>query len=96
MNRLAVLAPIGLLALPTLTACQRDNAKVEKKLAAMDEKLDKLLKQPPARGGRGAPGRRQAPQRPDPKTVYAVPIEGSAAAGPKHAKVTMIEGFEFA
>jgi len=39
----------------------------------------------------------QDPQRPDPNTLYAVPVDDSDAfKGSRHAKVTIVEAFEFA
>jgi len=35
-------------------------------------------------------------REPDPNAVYAVPIEGDPYDGAEHAKVTLVEGFEFA
>lgn len=40
--------------------------------------------------------RRPTMHRPDPGVVYAVPIDGAPFSGPEHAKVTVVEGFEFA
>ena len=36
------------------------------------------------------------PPHPDPAAVYAVPLDDSPAEGPKHAKVTIVMGMEFA
>ncbi len=36
------------------------------------------------------------PRGPDPNAVYSVPIAGDPFTGPAHAKVTLIQGFEFA
>jgi protein-disulfide isomerase len=38
----------------------------------------------------------EEPQEPDPNVVYAVPIAGDPHSGPEHAKVTLVEAFEFA
>jgi len=40
--------------------------------------------------------RPKRPPQPDAKLTYAVPIEGNFFQGPKNAKVTMVEAFEFA
>ena len=40
--------------------------------------------------------RPQRPNRPDPKTVYSVPVDGDAYDGPKLAKVTIVEASDFA
>jgi hypothetical protein len=65
---------------------------VTKKLDDITAKLDAIEK----KIGTGAPQRPQPPPGPDPTTVYAVPIEGAAFKGPEHAKVTIVEAFEFA
>lgn len=63
--------------------------RIERRLARMERMI--------ARGGAGARrGRGARPRRPDPNTVYSVPIQGAATKGPKHALVTVVEGFEFA
>jgi protein-disulfide isomerase len=36
------------------------------------------------------------PPQPDPAAVYAVPLDDSPSDGPKHAKVTIVMGMEFA
>lgn len=36
------------------------------------------------------------PAEPDPAAVYAVPIDGDPYVGAEHARITLIEGFEFA
>ena len=65
---------------------------IDKRLASIEEKI--------AKGG-GGPRGAQRPQRPkrprpNPADVYAVPIEGAAFKGAKHAKITVVEAFEFA
>lgn len=61
--------------------------RIERRLARMEQMI--------ARGGMGGRQRPQMP-RPDANTVYSVPVEGAAYKGPKHALVTVVEGFEFA
>jgi len=83
-------------------ACQQDNKNVERKVddlakavAALSEKIDKL----PAGAGAGRGGQPPARQRrpePDPKDVYAVPVDGAAAVGPADALITVIKGYEYA
>jgi len=63
---------------------------VAERVAGLDETVDKLRSAPPA-----APARPARP-RPDPGTVYAVPIGDSPFEGPQHAKVTMVMFMEFA
>jgi protein-disulfide isomerase len=55
-------------------------ARVEKQMDKVIETLNKVL----------------PPNEPDPNTVYAVPVEAvDPQQGPKDAKVTIVEGFEF-
>lgn len=85
-----VLAVFGL-------ACEKQgsaDAKRLDELAARVDNLDARLKKienmiAEAQGG-------QAAGEPDPAVVYAVPIEGDPYKGPEHAKVTIVEGYEFA
>lgn len=85
--------------------CQKDDKSVEKALASIDKRLTaiegKLAAGVPTRAGAapaGAPPGRAAPRpgQPDPSTVYAVPISGSPFMGAEHAKITIVEAFEFA
>ena len=93
-----MLSVVGLAAV----GCQRDDSKVAEKLDQIAQRLDGIEKQLAsgggARGAAGAAGQR-APgaerKRPDPSKVYAVPATGPAI-GPKDAKVTLVEAFEFA
>ncbi len=93
---------IGLLFLAslslTLPGCTRDDSKMAEKLDQVIKKQDEmidLMKKGGGPPGRGANPRAQRP-RPAPTEVYAVPIEGAPAVGPKDAKVTIVEAFEFA
>ncbi len=89
-------AAVSLLAL----GCQKTgSAGLEEKLESIDKRLSgieaKLEKGVPAAAGkRGA--KRPSRPRPNPKDVYSVPIEGAAYVGAKHAKITVVEAFEFA
>jgi protein-disulfide isomerase len=79
----------------SMLSCQPvQDENVNKKLDEISKKLDALDKKVGA-GGMQAQ-RPQPPPGPDPNAVYAVPIEGSAVSGPKTAKVTIVEAFEFA
>ncbi len=92
MRKLIYLFPLGL----ALAACQPvPDQDVAKKLDAIDKKLDALDKKIGAGGGAMAQ-RPQPPPGPDPNTVYAVSVEGAPYKGPKNAKVTIVEAFEFA
>ena len=41
-------------------------------------------------------GALDTPSEPDPALVYAVPVDGDPYVGTEHARITLIEGFEFA
>ncbi len=62
--------------------------RIERRLARMEQLIARG-------GGRGAGARRRRPG-PDRNTTYSVPVAGAAYKGPKHALVTVVEGFEFA
>jgi|GEM_PF-4879255 len=62
--------------------------RIERHLARMERMI--------ARGSMRGGARGRRPPRPDAKTVYSVPLNNSASVGPKHALVTMVEGFDFA
>lgn len=94
---------IGLIFLPALAvgslmACERvDPASTTKKLDEIDKRLaniEVLLEKGAAQ--QPAAARPQRPPGPDASAVYAVPVEGAAFKGPQHAKVTVVEAFEFA
>ena len=58
------------------------------------ESLDAIIR---AAVGAGAPEEaEEEPRRPDPATVFSVPIDGAPVRGPRTAKVTIVEGAEFA
>ncbi len=101
-RRLGFLFVAGLVMIG-LVACQKADDAVVQKLDEISKKLDKLdklddIEKKLTGGARGAarpkPGPR--PGRPDPKKVYSVPITGNPFVGAKHAKVTIVEAFEFA
>ena len=84
----------GIIALSAF-ACQRQD-----KLSEINDRLDRIekgieeLKKRPAGPAMAAA---QPPRRPDPNTVYNVPVgDTDVAKGPKFAKVTIVEGFDFA
>lgn len=101
MRSVAMLAGVSLLTLP-MFGCQKQDEETAKKLEAIDKRLaniERAVKSgAAARPGaaRGRQARRQRPPGPNPNTVYSVPVGESAAIGPKHAKVTIVEAFEFA
>lgn len=90
---------LGLLATTTLVmiGCQADNTNVERKLDDISKRLTAIEAKLAAGGGAGAAARPAQPSRPEPNpaTVYAVPIAGSASIGSPHAKVTIVEAFTF-
>jgi protein-disulfide isomerase len=81
-------------ALIVAAACQPvANDETNKKLDEISKKLEAMEKKI---GTGGQPQRPQPPAGPDPSVVYSVPVDGSPIKGPKHAKVTIVEAFEFA
>lgn len=78
-------------------ACQKEDPRMTELLAKVD-KIDKRLEAMDKRGAQGAQGARpQAPRRPDPAVTYNLPVDGTdVVEGAKVAKVTIIEGFDYA
>ena len=77
--------------------CQKEDAATKERLDKILAKLDDLEKKvDKAAAGRGAAAPGPQPGRPDPTTVYSVPIEGNPFEGPANAKVTIVEAAEFA
>lgn len=89
-------------ALAGVAGCQKDDKSMEAALKRIDDRLSsietKLDKAPVARPGAAAAGqpRNARPPGPDPASVYAVPIDGAPYIGAEHAKITIVEAFEFA
>jgi hypothetical protein len=90
-----------------LSACAKEQIdpelekRIVEKLGNIEKRLDSIEKGGGVRSAAGPEGRQQRPPAerppgPDPKETYAVPIEGSTTKGPKFAKVTLVEAFEFA
>jgi len=79
--------------------CQQDNKNLERKLDQVAKDVQEIktqMGQVAAGAGRGA---QQPPRRrpePDPKDVYAVPVEGDPVIGPNDALVTIVKGYEYA
>lgn len=92
MKRLLIAA--GILSL-ALAGCQKDSSDTSEKLDQIAKRLDTIEKKLDARPGAAMPQQPQRP-RPDPNTVYSVPIEGAPYKGSEHAKVTIVKAFEFA
>lgn len=92
--------PILLFTALTGVACQKaHDDRLEKKMdtmltrmEAMEKRLDTMAANRPAGPAAGQP------RRPDPNTTYAVPVDPQRdpVRGAKHAKVTIVEAFEFA
>jgi len=90
------------------TACEKSTDSevvsklkdIDKRLRGIEARLDKGV---PTAGAAGAAGRGAAgqmpqgrPPGPDPATTYAVPVAGAPWRGAEHAKVTIVEAFDFA
>ena len=98
MRRIGLWLIPGMAAGMALASCQKEDVALHKKIDDLTAKVDGLDKKVGA-GGAMPGGARQPGQRPpgpDPAAVYAVPIAGAASKGPAHAKVTIVEAFEFA
>lgn len=90
-----LLSLLGASLLLTFAACETtDNKALEVKIDALNQKVDKLLKQ-----GVGAAGQQQQRQpRPEPKrdVTYSVPIDGDFFKGPADALVTIVKAYDYA
>jgi protein-disulfide isomerase len=93
---------LALSAASTVTACHREGedpelGRVVARLDAIEKRLDIVEKRAPGAAGAAAaqPARRPGP---DPNTVYAVPVDAdnSLRGASSAAKVTIVEGFDFA
>jgi hypothetical protein len=77
-------------------------SKLEGKLDNIERAIAKIpsggaAPAPAAGAARPAPTPRQRPATPDPSTTYAVPLgKNSPYKGAEHAKVTIVDAFEFA
>lgn len=92
MTSIRVLA--ALLAVGGLAGCTSKDTERDRKLGELSRRVDDLERKVAA-GRMGAPVQ-HLPAGPDPQAVYAVPIDGSPTKGPKDARVTIVEAFEFA
>jgi protein-disulfide isomerase len=81
-------------------ACSRDDSAVKDRLESIDQRLASIETAMKSGGGRGAAGagaeRGAQRPRPTPTDVYAIDIGASPVEGQNDAKVTIVEGFEFA
>jgi protein-disulfide isomerase len=64
--------------------------KIERSTASLDQILRAAV------GAEAAPDEEEEPRRPDGATVFSVPIDGAPVRGSRTAKVTIVEGAEFA
>ena len=62
--------------------------EISKKLASLEEKIEK--------GAETSKRDRPKRPRPNPNDVYSVPVGDSPYKGAEHAKITVVEAFEFA
>ena len=63
----------------------------------LDAKLDQMAAAINAIEERLAAGTpRPQPAKPDPSAVYSIPIKGAPYTGPRYAKVTIIQAYEYA
>ena len=98
-----------LLASLAAAGCQKESSVDKEMLAtltAIKDGVDKLNATMAAGGGKGAGAERAAgapgqanrprPAAPDPKAVYAVPVDGAASEGNANALVTIVKAFEYA
>ena len=101
MRRFLYLFIGGSVAAGSLAGCQRpapsggDNSDVITKLDDISKKLDEIEKKVEKSGAAAKPQRPKRP-RPDAKATYSVPVGDSPYVGPEHAKVTIVEAFEYA
>lgn len=99
LKHLTYLAGLAVLLSPV--ACTRDkDDSLEKALVNIDQRLQKIetrldSRGAPTRAGTRAPRRAQRPPGPDPKKVYSVPVAGSPYKGAEHAKVTVVQAYQF-
>ena len=107
MRRYGRLVLTGALAVGLLGACARADEETQRKIDQIALKVESIEKKignapaggMPVAGQPGQPGQPQRPQRPpgpDPTATYSIDIKGDAWEGAEHAKVTIVEAFEFA
>jgi protein-disulfide isomerase len=87
MLRIPSVAVLAFACAATATACEQKSSD-EKRLALLEKKVDKIIEVLEG----VLPGK-----EPDPAATYSVPIdELDPVEGPANAKVTIVEGYEFA
>jgi protein-disulfide isomerase len=84
---------LGIIAVSGIACRKTDqSADIIERLDRIEKSVEELKKRPA-----GAAAAANQPRRPDPNTVYNVPVgDHDVAKGPKFAKVTIVEGFDFA
>src|SRR5262245_3200862 len=87
--------PTLVLAAALATGCSQDNSAIERKLDQINQRITALDQRLTQLTG-GAQRQRGRRPEPDPKAVYAVPVEGNPAIGAADALVTVVEGYEYA
>ena len=86
---LALIAVISIGCTSKDPALDRRLDDLSKKLDNLDQKVSTLA----APAARARPPRRPEP---DPRDVYAVPVDGDPSVGPADALVTIVDGYEYA
>lgn len=82
--------PFAIACVVCAAACNRSDDKLASRVDALEKRIDALEKRGPAAA-------RPAPPRPDPNVTYYLPVvSGDSVRGPKDAKVTIVEAFDFA
>src|SRR5262245_30144568 len=77
-----------------LVACQKTDPRIAERLDNIEKRLTAIERRPAANPAALAA---QQPRRPDPNVVYNIPVgKDDVIHGPTHAKVTIVEGFDFA
>src|SRR5689334_1455239 len=89
MTKLVLLAGLA----GTIAACAPDTRNIDKKLDAIQAKLDNLEKKVGAGGGVAQP-RAQRPE-PDRSKTYSVPVDNDPFDGPADAKVTVVKAYDY-
>ena len=75
--------------------CAKDQSGVAEKLEKLDQKMDRIEQK---LAQMGTPNRPEQPRarRPQPGTVYSIPVDGAPVKGNPEAKVTIVKAMEFA
>jgi protein-disulfide isomerase len=97
MKKLALIAMAT--ALLGAAACQQDSKNTDRKLDEISKRLESIEQKMgtiQAGAGRGAAQQPRRRPEPDPKDVYAVPVDGDPSEGPADALVTIVKGYEYA